>query len=444
MKENNHQSIWHCFGKSVRGFSHIKHDLPNQDAIAHWRPSDSNQELPIILAIADGHGSAKSFRSDIGSKKAVEAAIDVLRENLVEGQFITGDGKTNFTVIKDIAESKIPQRIVKKWRELIEEHLNNNSIINKEWELLETREGEKIRQLIQENIEKKETSLLESEKYKFTQIYGATLLTVMVTESYIFYLQIGDGDMLCIDHTGNIYHPLRKDKRLIANDTTSLCTDKSWEQFQVKIEIYLDNVREQMPSLILLSTDGYSNSFATKEGFEAIAHDYQEMIKDQGIDHVKRQLDSYLNQTSEQGSGDDITLGLIKRIKEGDCDYIKQLNQKIEDIQDNMNIKNNNIEERLKKLEQRDIPQLKNNSQFLAKLTVFGFFLSCISIFITIGLLGYILLISNPKLTTINNQLKEIDNQQQEIQELQQKNQENKITIPEKEEGSNKNLPSEN
>jgi len=192
MKENNHQSIWHCFGKSVRGFSHIKHDLPNQDAIAHWRPSDSNQELPIILAIADGHGSAKSFRSDIGSKKAVEAAIDVLRENLVEGQFITGDGKTNFTVIKDIAESKIPQRIVKKWRELIEEHLNNNSIINKEWELLETREGEKIRQLIQENIEKKETSLLESEKYKFTQIYGATLLTVMVTESYIFYLQIGD------------------------------------------------------------------------------------------------------------------------------------------------------------------------------------------------------------------------------------------------------------
>lgn len=69
---------WRCIGHSARGSSHVRSDLPNQDAIEFF--PESGRGLPLILAIADGHGSAKSFRSDIGSRIAVQTATRVLRE----------------------------------------------------------------------------------------------------------------------------------------------------------------------------------------------------------------------------------------------------------------------------------------------------------------------------------------------------------------------------
>ncbi|MFM7713741.1 MAG: protein phosphatase 2C domain-containing protein, partial [Microcystis sp.] len=66
MKENIPQLKWRCIGESVKGASHVRSGLPNQDAI-RWFP-ESGIGLPLILAVSDGHGSAKSFRSDRGSR----------------------------------------------------------------------------------------------------------------------------------------------------------------------------------------------------------------------------------------------------------------------------------------------------------------------------------------------------------------------------------------
>ena len=71
------------------------------------------------------------------------------------------------------------------------------------------------------------------------------------------------------------------------------------------------SVAEQLPQLISVSTDGYSNSFVDCSGFRKIGPDFLKLIRAHGTEHVSRQMESWLDQASEGGSGDDTTLGLM-------------------------------------------------------------------------------------------------------------------------------------
>ena len=118
---------------------------------------------------------------------------------------------------------------------------------------------------------------------------------------------------------------LQRDPRLIANETTSLCMNKAWNEFQVHLEPYTKAMSRKMPALILVSTDGYSNSFSTDEGFAKIGRDYLNMFKSHSAEEVRQKLQGFLEETSEKGSGDDITLGIIKRSEVHDRDYLPDL-----------------------------------------------------------------------------------------------------------------------
>src|SRR5205085_608934 len=63
---------------SERGATHERRKLPNQDAAAYW-PS-SGVATQVVIAVADGHGSPKSFRSATGAQLAVKSAADAGRE----------------------------------------------------------------------------------------------------------------------------------------------------------------------------------------------------------------------------------------------------------------------------------------------------------------------------------------------------------------------------
>src|SRR5690349_2144714 len=75
---------WRIIGETVRGASHLRAGTPNQDAILQVR--ESSVGLPIILSVSDGHGSDKCFRSDRGSRLAVAAGSELLREILISEQ----------------------------------------------------------------------------------------------------------------------------------------------------------------------------------------------------------------------------------------------------------------------------------------------------------------------------------------------------------------------
>jgi hypothetical protein len=137
--------------------------------------------------------------------------------------------------------------------------------------------------------------------------YGATLLAAAATDKVLLYLQLGDGEILSVSAQGTTTRPLPPDDRLIANQTTSLCQPEAWKDFRSSWV-----TAGALPSLVLLSTDGYANSFRSDDDFLKIGQDYLEIIREQGISSLAEELPAILTEATQQGSGDDITLAILQ------------------------------------------------------------------------------------------------------------------------------------
>jgi serine/threonine protein phosphatase PrpC len=276
---------WDIIGKTVLGNSHKRHNLPNQDSIFYWKKDF------FFLSISDGHGSKKYFRSHIGSRLAVFAAYEVIKE-FTEKM----DNTINLSSIKEFAELRLPQSIIREWEKNVRNDLKSNPFEERELTSLEKNEGITVRKQLENN--------------PFIA-YGATLLSVLITDTYILYLQLGDGDILIVSEEGETSRPIPKDERLIANETTSLITKDACKEFRVQFE----RLSENPPALILVSSDGYANSFCDEESFLRIGSDFLALIRADGLKKVGQNLPAWLEEASEKGSGDDISLGIISRIQ---------------------------------------------------------------------------------------------------------------------------------
>ncbi len=301
---SNINSTWRIVGESVRGASHERTNLPNQDAI-QWSP-ERGDATPLILCVSDGHGSAKYFRSDTGSRLAVDTAVEVIQEFL-DGQ----DDINNLSIIKRTAEEKLTQALTHRWREAVLSDIEARGFTADEMNLLKGNKGKTASAQTSADGEDDSNSVSTEDATTFGYLaYGATLLCVVVTKDYILYLQLGDGDILTVSERGEVIKPLTADERLFANETTSLCSRDGWRDFRADFQV----MSGEPPALILLSTDGYANSFRDEAGFLKVGSDLLEMIREDGLESVSDNLEMWLAEASKEGSGDDITLGLICRM----------------------------------------------------------------------------------------------------------------------------------
>ena len=60
--------------------------------------------------------------------------------------------------------------------------------------------------------------------------------------------------------------------------------------------------------MLMLSTDGFANSYKNADEFQKTCVDYFAMIQQYGADAVAANLKSWLSETSAMGCGDDITV----------------------------------------------------------------------------------------------------------------------------------------
>jgi serine/threonine protein phosphatase PrpC len=272
---------WQVVGQSVRGATHERNGLPNQDAI-YWLPG-SGRGPSAVLAVADGHGSARYPRSHAGARIAVETAV-LLIDDFLRSQ----SNVDSLSLIKDATQEWLPRALVRNWAEAVAEDLRT------------------------EPLSESELSLLGAGASRESSIaYGATLLVAAVNERFAIYLQLGDGEILTVSDRGDVTRPLSKDDRLFGNETTSLCANEAWRDFRV----HFQPLTQSPPALVLLSTDGYPNSFRDESGFLKVGSDILDMVQENGLASVQDHLAGWLSDSTRAGSGDDVTLGILSSLE---------------------------------------------------------------------------------------------------------------------------------
>lgn len=274
-------------GQSVRGAAHLRAGLPNQDAIL-WVP-ESGEGPPLILAVSDGHGSPKSFRSHLGASFAVQAMISLVQE-LVD---VLRPGR-DLSYAKRTAEERLPRELVRRWQEAVDQHWESAPVTEAELTRLLEERGETGRQQVEENPR---------------IAYGATILAAVVTGDFLLFVQLGDGDILMVRENGEVQRPFPRDPRLIANETTSLCMKNAWAEMRTRFQVR----HGEVPAMIMLSTDGYANSFVNEDAFLKVGADLLALLQEEGDESVRLNLPGWLEEASHAGSGDDITVGILYR-----------------------------------------------------------------------------------------------------------------------------------
>ena len=282
---------WQTINGIVCGASHIRNNKPCQDAV---KTVACEQGTYHIISLADGHGSDRCPHSDEGAQAAVDTACAVFA-----GMF---DGRSVDDAAKAITDNKdiwLPKQIEQRWKAAVRDI----------------------------HTQKEREPACECEPFPY-EMYGATLISLVVAGDFVFAMQLGDGDILTISaapakkpakasssqgasdaaspgqpHVAWVFPP---DDTHIGVDTDSLCLEDCWKHFKA-------GVISPCPDMLLLATDGYSNSFALSEGFLKAGADIYEILKEQGAEYVENELEGWLARSSEHGSGDDIAMGLVFR-----------------------------------------------------------------------------------------------------------------------------------
>lgn len=318
MSPDTFTNLWHAGGASVRGANHARAARPNQDAL-RWLPAPG----ALICALSDGHGSDKCFRSDLGALLAVQTALTVIPDTLMEGAPAKAAALTE----------RLPRIIVDAWRQAVECHLAEAPFTDAEWARLSAQAGDAAQPAgipvqtqylasLRRTAGRATGGPMPEVEVNWGLAYGATFLLCVVTPEFILYAQLGDGDILLVSQAGTVARPnWRADPRLFANETTSLCMPEAWAEMRVDVQPIAapngepaDDVQPvPTPALILLATDGYANSFVDDSAFVRVGSDLLALVRTDGFEAVCAGLPAWLEETSRLGSGDDITVGLVYR-----------------------------------------------------------------------------------------------------------------------------------
>jgi serine/threonine protein phosphatase PrpC len=279
---------WVALSASVRGASHEKIGQPNQDSVRLKAPSRADDAL--LMAVADGHGSTRSFRSDRGSALAAECAIAELTAVV---RRLGPDAP--LSRVRHQAKNLWPRQMIVAWKKAV-----RADIAAKPFTQLDFAAFPDPPPVLKDDEELPLTANLA---------YGATLVAVAITRRYIIYSQLGDGDILTVRSDGVVARPMPRRHEFMANQTTSLCSFQAHKEFQVRVA----PMRGVAPALVMISTDGYANCFGNDREFFRVGADFLNYLRESGVDFVRERLGGWLSQSSHDGSGDDITVGLAAR-----------------------------------------------------------------------------------------------------------------------------------
>ena len=228
--------------------------------------------------MADGHGSKKHFRSNVGSKAATEAVLEAMERFYENADEFEENFPVNYTSIM----KNIEKQVISLWNSKVMKHLEENPVTAEEKSLFEPEEFENI--------------LPES-------YYGTTLIAAVAGRNFTFGFQIGDGSLVAVFDDGETSMLMDYEESNPANITASMCNANAASMFD---DFYVEN--KQILGLFV-STDGLYTSFGCERDFL----DYHTIIASQLSDSkaFETAVINNLKKRSHYGTQDDVSLSCV-------------------------------------------------------------------------------------------------------------------------------------
>jgi len=268
------EDLWLALTASQQGDAHRATGLPNQDAVAarHIQPD------ALVVAVADGHGHRRHFRSARGSRLAVALACEAAQELAARL-----DEFESARQIESEALGRLVPAITGRWREAVREDVAADPFTAQE----------------QASRAGGDDALIA---------YGSTLLLAITGRRWLILVQIGDGDIVGIQPDGQPLLPVPRDPSLDGQQTTSLCGPRAEDDFRAAV---VDSSTTALLG-VLLATDGYGNAHAVDPWTDAVSADLAELINDRPPEWLVGQLPLWASRcASMDGSADDTTIALL-------------------------------------------------------------------------------------------------------------------------------------
>lgn len=270
---------WHLFTASAQGAAHRAGGLPNQDAVGS-RGDARGGATPLVVAVADGHGDPRHFRSGRGSRLAVDVACELGSDAATR----ILPAATAQAVGQKLTGWLVPG-IVDGWRAAVAEDLGHHPFSAPE--LAQRHPGDAA-----------------------AIAYGSTLLLAVLAGRWLLLAQIGDGEMVLVEAGGRVAVPVPSDPSLRGRYTTSLCQEDALAHFRVATV----DVEAVAAEVLLLATDGFGNAQTSEPWQPGVGTDLLAFVRERGVEWVGLQLPAWAERcASAEGSGDDTTLALLVR-----------------------------------------------------------------------------------------------------------------------------------
>ena len=288
---------------SCQGESHKADNKPCQDA-SFSAVYDDGLAMAIVC---DGHGGERYFRSDVGSRLAVDVICDSVKtfvENIDKNLFIgkpytAQEAITSEEVVRkqtpiDVAFRQLFSSIIYQWNQKIAEHATNTPV--SEWE--------------QEHVPQKYLDELTTNE-TFEKLYGCTLMVFVQTPDYWFAFHLGDGKCISFQKEPLWSFPIPWDDRCFLNKTTSICDSNAINEFR-----YCYEGDGHFPMAVFLGSDGMDDSFGEDANLVNFYIQVVKMLVTDGLDETIKSIESDLPQLSKIGSKDDMSIAFLYNIDE--------------------------------------------------------------------------------------------------------------------------------
>jgi len=306
------------FAKSVSGSKYT---------LKGWECQDSSGKLETDfiqgIAVADGHGSGDCFRSEHGSKIAIEVAF---KQILLYCDAENSDEDSEPTYFSETGIINFKYAVWNEWRKVVKNHWNNYLV--KENVLGETEERYKS---VSEKYRARYTADDKEivEKYLYVA-YGTTLSFAVATPSQVLAMQIGDGSCVILQRDGEFRKPVPSDEDNFLNVTSSLCEDDA--NLKIRHTVIERGNSSTAPIAIFLSSDGVDDCYPSYMNEKYLYRLYSVIIDNiikKGYADTEKEIEqSLLTGMTKRGSQDDISLAFFIS---DNIDYLEEAYKNIDE-----------------------------------------------------------------------------------------------------------------